>query len=132
MPPGRRQSYDARMPAQSLLLRFSYFEHDWIEEDIDGPEAAEATLLRVAAEGDWFEVDDVEPETFDTLDALAERAEQVVVGEWKMPAAAVRVPLDRLRAIVAEGGWTFAAGEFSEFVGNNQDTEMLVRLVRDR
>lgn len=120
------------MTAQSVLLRFSYFEHDWIEEDIDGPEAGEAALLRAASEGDWFEVDDVEPDAFHTLDALVQRAEQVVVGEWKMPAAAVRMPVDRLRTIIAEGGWTFAAGEFSEFVGNNQDTEMLVRLVRDR
>jgi hypothetical protein len=116
---------------QSILLRFSYFEHEWIEEDLDGPEAAEATLLRVVSEGDWFEADDVEPDEFDTLDALAERAEQVVAGEWKMPVAAVRLPVDRLRTIIAEGGWTFAAGEFSEFVGNNQDTEMLVKLVRD-
>ncbi|WP_144122601.1 hypothetical protein [Catellatospora sichuanensis] len=120
------------MAVDSILLRFSYFEHDWMEEDIDGPEAAEVVLLRVVSEGDWFEVDDAEPDEFDTLDALAARAEQVVAGEWKMPAAAVRLPMDRLRTIIAEGGWSFAAGEFSEFVGNNQDTEMLVRLVRDR
>ncbi|MDI1461257.1 hypothetical protein QEZ54_09785 [Catellatospora sp. KI3] len=120
------------MAAQSILLRFSYFEHDWIEEDIDGPQAAEATLLRVAAEGDWFEVDDAAPDEFDTFDALAERVAQTVVRDWNMPAAAVQLPLGKLRTIIAEGGWTFAGGEFSEFVGNNQDTEMLVRLVRDR
>ncbi|GAA1406559.1 hypothetical protein ACFQZ4_05955 [Catellatospora coxensis] len=119
------------MPVQSILLRFSYFEHDWIEEDIDGPEAAEAILLRVASEGDWFEVDAAAPDEFATLDALAERAEQVVAGEWRMPVAAVRMPLDRLRSIIADGGWTFAGGGFAEFVGNNQDTSMLVRLVRD-
>ncbi|MEU7824920.1 hypothetical protein [Catellatospora sp. NPDC049111] len=119
------------MPEQSILLRFSYFEHDWIEEDIDGPEAAEATLLRVASEGDWFQADDAEPDDFASLDALAERVEQVVVGEWRMPAAAVRIPVDKLRTIVAEGGWTFAGGGFSEFVGNNQDTEMVAKLVRD-
>lgn len=127
---GARQ-YDPRMAVQSILLRFSYFEHDWIEEDIDGPEAAQATLLRVASEGDWFEVDDDEPDEFDTLDALAERAERVIAGEWQMPAVAVRMPMDRLRTIIAEGGWTFAGGGFSEFVGNNQDTELLVKLVRD-
>lgn len=120
------------MPEQSIILRFSYFEHDWIEEDIDGPAAAEATLLRVASDGDWFAVDDDEPDEFATLDALAERAEQVVVGEWKMPAAAVRAPVDKLRTIIAEGGWTFAGGGFSEFVGNNQDTELLVKLARDQ
>ncbi len=124
--------YDARMTAQSILLRFSYFEHDWIEEDVDGPEAGEAILMRVASEGEWFEVDGAGPEEFDTLDALARRAERVIAGEWNMPAAAVRLPVDKLRTIIAEGGWTFAAGEFSEFVGNHQDTEMLVRLVRDR
>ncbi|BCJ76933.1 hypothetical protein CS0771_64770 [Catellatospora sp. IY07-71] len=120
------------MTVQSILLRFSYFEHDWITEDIDGPEAGEAVLMRVASEGDWFEVEGAEPEEFDTLDALAEGAERVIAGEWQMPAAAVRLPVDRLRTLIADGGWTFAAGEFSEFVGNHHDTEMLVKLVRDR
>ncbi|MEV4416837.1 hypothetical protein [Catellatospora sp. NPDC049609] len=120
------------MAVQSILLRFSYCEHDWITEDIDGPEAAEAVLLRVASEGDWCEVDEAEPDEFDSLDALVERAEGVVAGEWQMPADAVRLPVDKLRTIIAEGGWTFAAGEFSEFVGNNQDTELLVKLVRNR
>ncbi|MEV0459557.1 hypothetical protein [Catellatospora methionotrophica] len=118
------------MTAHTIRLRFSYGEHDWITEDVDSPAAAEPILLRVASEGDWCGVDD-EPEEYDTLDALVERAEQVVVGEWGMPAAAVQAPVDKLRAIIAEGGWTFVAGDFSEFVGNNQDTELLVKLVRD-
>ncbi|MFC7759060.1 hypothetical protein ACFQY4_14495 [Catellatospora bangladeshensis] len=91
------------MTVQSILLRFSYFEHDWITEDIDGPEAGEAVLMRVVSEGDWFEVEGSGPEEFDTLDALAERAEQVIAGEWQMPAAAVHLPMEKLRTLIAEG-----------------------------
>ena len=45
---------------------------------------------------------------------------------------AVRLPFDRLRAIIADGGWTFACGEFMEFEGHHNDTEITVRLVRDQ
>ncbi|GAB4059903.1 hypothetical protein [Catellatospora paridis] len=117
------------MIGQSLLLRFSYFEHDW-DEDIEGVEAMEEELLRRAAVGEWQQVDDEEPDEFSTLDELVQRAEEVIVGEWEMPAEAVRLPLDKLRAIIAEGGWTFATGEFSDFEGHHNDTELMVKLVR--
>lgn len=119
------------MTDRSVLLRFSYFEHDW-DESIEGVAAMEAELLRRAAEGEWHEVVDDEPDEFATFDELAQRAEEVVVGEWEMPAQAVRLPLDKLRAFMAEGGWTFVAGEFSDFEGHHNDTEYLVRLGRDR
>ncbi|WP_155375066.1 hypothetical protein [Catellatospora vulcania] len=118
------------MTAERRLLRFSYFEHEW-DEDINGAEAMEAELLRRAAEGRWQEVDDDEPDEFATFDELAQRAVEVVVGEWEMPAAAVELPLDMLRAVIAEGGWSFAAGEFSDFEGHHNDTEYTVKLVRD-
>ncbi|MFD0597504.1 hypothetical protein ACFQZ4_38755 [Catellatospora coxensis] len=54
----------------------------------------------------------------------------MIVGEWAMPAEAVRFPLDKLRALMAEGGWTFVAGEFSDFEGHHNDTEFLVKLGR--
>ncbi|MDI1462543.1 hypothetical protein QEZ54_16345 [Catellatospora sp. KI3] len=115
---------------ETLLLRFSFFEHDW-DGDVDWAAEAEAELLR-RAEGDWFPVDGTdEPEEFETLDELAERAEEVVVGEWDMPADAVRLPLAKLRAIIAEGGWTFAAGDFADYEGHHNDTELTVKLVRD-
>ncbi|MBV1851352.1 hypothetical protein [Catellatospora tritici] len=118
------------MTAQRLLLRFSYFEHDWTGA-VDWPEGAEAELLRRGTEGRWQEaVDADEPEEFDSADALAQRVEEVLAGEWEMPAAAARAPMDRLRAFIAEGGWTFVAGDFAEYEGHHNDTEMLVRLVR--
>lgn len=116
---------------ETVLLRFSYFEHDW-DEDVEGAAAAENELLRRATEGTWFEVDDDDPDEFETIDALAERAEEVIAGEWEMPPAAARLPLDRLRALIAEGGWTFVAGEFSEFEGHHNDTELLVKLTREQ
>ncbi|MEU8080162.1 hypothetical protein AB0B31_32500 [Catellatospora citrea] len=119
------------MTGQSLLLRFSYFEHDW-DHELEGVEAMEAELLRRAAQGEWQQVDDDEPEEFGTLDDLVQRVEEVIVGEWEMPAEAVRLPLDKLRAIIADGGWTFETGDFAEFEGHHNDTELTVKLVRDR
>jgi hypothetical protein len=117
------------MTEHSVLLRFSYFEHDW-DESVDGPEAAEVELLRRAA-ADWQVVEDEEePDEFDTLEALAQRLEEVLIGEWQVPAQAAVLPLDRLRGIIADGGWTFGAGEFMEFEGHHNDTSMLVKLVR--
>ncbi|MEV4415469.1 hypothetical protein [Catellatospora sp. NPDC049609] len=118
------------MTVQRLRLRFSYFEHDW-DESIEGVEAMEAELLRRAATGEWLPVDEsVDEEAADTLDALVEEVEQTVVGEWEMPVEAVRLPFDKLRAIIAEGGWTFVGGEFADFEGHHNDTEFLVELVR--
>lgn len=117
------------MTEQSVLLRFSFFEHDW-DEEIDDAVKMEHELLRRASEGQWFEVEDIDPDEFETIDALAERAEEVIAGEWEMPVAAARSPMDRLRAIIAEGGWTFVAGEFSDFEGHHNDTEFLVKLTR--
>ncbi|BCJ74851.1 hypothetical protein ACFQY4_27730 [Catellatospora bangladeshensis] len=114
---------------ESVLLRFSFFEHEW-DEDIDSPEKADAELLRRATEGTWFEVEDVDPDEFDTIEALAERVEEVIGGEWDAPATVARLPLDRLRTLIAEGGWTFVAGEFSDFEGHHNDTELLVKLTR--
>ncbi|MEU7823538.1 hypothetical protein [Catellatospora sp. NPDC049111] len=118
------------MTDHSVLLRFSFFEHDW-DESIEGVEAMEAELLRRAAQGEWLEVADEEPDEFATFDELRERAEEVIVGEWEMPVEAVRLPMDKLRAIIAEGGWTFVAGEFADFEGHHNDTEFLVKLGRD-
>ncbi|WP_186316068.1 hypothetical protein [Catellatospora sichuanensis] len=119
------------MTEQSVLLRFSFHEHDW-DESIEGVEAMEAELLRRAADGQWQEVADDEPDELATFDELAQRAEEVVVGEWEMPVEAVRLPMDKLRAIIADGGWTFVAAEFSDFEGHHNDTELTVKLVRDR
>lgn len=119
------------MTEHSVLLRFSFFEHGW-DESIEGVEAMTAELLRRAAEGEWSEVVDDEPDEFATLDELRLRAEEVIVGEWEMPEEAVRLPLDKLRAIISDGGWTFVAGEFAEFEGHHNDTEFLVRLGRDQ
>ncbi len=117
------------MTEQTVLLRFSFFEHDW-DEAIDSAAKMESELLRRATEGRWFEVDDVAPDEFETIDALAERAEEVIVGEWTMPVAAARLPLEQLRTLIAEGGWTFVAGEFADFEGHHNDTEFLVQLTR--
>ncbi|GHJ42865.1 hypothetical protein Cs7R123_02070 [Catellatospora sp. TT07R-123] len=118
------------MTEQRLLLCFSYHEHDW-DDELDWAVEAEAELLRRATYGQWEEAPDAaEPDEFDTVEALAQQVEDVLVGEWEMPAAAARLPIDKLRAVIADGGWTFAAGGFSEYEGHHNDTELLVKLVR--
>jgi hypothetical protein len=118
------------MATRQIVLRFSYFEHDWADQYMDDLPGAEAELLRRADEGEWEEISDDEPDEFDSVDGLARKLEDVLVGEWKVPAEAARLPMEKLRNIIADGGWTFVAGDFTELVGNHHDTELSVMLVR--
>jgi hypothetical protein len=47
-----------------------------------------------------------------------------------VPDDAVRIPIEKLRALIDAGGWTFVAGEFTEFEGHHNDTEYVVKLSR--
>jgi hypothetical protein len=116
--------------AETVTLMFSYFEHDW-DERIDGPEAADAELIRRVTEGEWMPYTGDEPDPADiaTIEELEARARESI-DEWNVPDDAVRVPIDKLRAIIADGGWTFVAGEFAEFEGHHNDTEYVVKLAR--
>jgi hypothetical protein len=116
--------------SSTRVVRFSYREHEW-PEDIEGAEMAEAFLLRTVAEGRWEDLTGEDPlDDLTSLDSLVERWTSVVVGEWEMPGDAVGVPVGKLRALMAGGGWTFESGSFTEFEGNHNDTEITVRLGR--
>ena len=109
---------------------FSYFEHDW-DESIEGAEAMDAELMRRVTEGEWtpYTGDEPDPDDIATIEDLEARAHEAI-DEWDIPGDAVRVPIEKLRAIIADGGWTFVAGEFSEFEGHHNDTEYVVMLRR--
>ncbi|MEV4140026.1 hypothetical protein AB0J72_48690 [Dactylosporangium sp. NPDC049742] len=115
---------------ESVLLMFSYFEHDW-DEGIDNPEAATTELMRRVTEGDWtlYSGDGPDPDDIATIEDLEARARESI-DAWNVPDDAVRIPIDKLRAVIAAGGWTFVAGEFTELVGNHHDTEYVVQLTR--
>jgi hypothetical protein len=115
---------------ETVMLMFSYFEHDW-DESIDGAEAMNAELMRRVAEGQWTPHTGYEPDPEDmaTIDEHAEQARESV-NEWDVPDDAVRVPIEKLRAIIDAGGWTFVAGRFYEFEGHHNDTEYVVKLTR--
>ncbi len=112
------------------MLMFSYFEHDW-DPAIEGAEAMDAELLRRVTEGEWlpYTGEAPDPEDIATVEELEARAREAI-GEWDVPDYVVRVPIDKLRALIAEGGWTFVAGEFAEFEGHHNDTEYVVELTR--
>ncbi|MET7419702.1 hypothetical protein [Dactylosporangium sp. NPDC005555] len=116
--------------AETLMLMFSYFEHDW-DDDIDGAEATDAELMRRVTEGEWQPHTGAEPDPGEiaTVEALEERARESIE-EWAVPDDAVRIPIEKLRTLIAAGGWTFVAGDFMEFEGHHNDTEYIVKLTR--
>ncbi|MEV0133724.1 hypothetical protein AB0H83_35330 [Dactylosporangium sp. NPDC050688] len=116
--------------AETVMLMFSYFEHDW-DPGIEGAEAMDAELIRRVHEGEWLPYHGEEPDPDDiaTIEELEARAREVI-DEWDVPEDTVRVPIEKLRALIADGGWTFVAGEFAEFEGHHNDTEYVVKLTR--
>ncbi|MGI5182590.1 hypothetical protein ACQEVZ_40685 [Dactylosporangium sp. CA-152071] len=116
--------------AETVMLMFSYFEHDW-DESLEGAEAMDAELMRRVTEGEWtpYSGDEPDPEDIATIEELEARAREAV-DEWDVPDDVVRVPIEKLRAVIDGGGWTFVAGEFSEFEGHHNDTEYVVKLTR--
>ncbi|MER7006243.1 hypothetical protein ABT297_24800 [Dactylosporangium sp. NPDC000555] len=116
--------------AEMLMLMFSYFEHDW-DESLEGVVQIEAELIRRVTEGEWmpYAGDEPDPQDIATIEQLVARARESI-DEWDVPEDVVRIPIEKLRALMAASGWTFVAGEFVEFEGHHNDTEYIVKLVR--
>ena len=111
---------------------FSYFEHDW-DESIDGPDEITAELMRRVIDGEWMPYTGHFPHSPDTdtierLEAIAREC----LADWDVPDDAVRIPIEKLRAVIDAGGWTFVTGSFIDFEGHHNDTEYLAQLTRER
>jgi hypothetical protein len=44
----------------------------------------------------------------------------------------VKIPFDKLAALLARGGWSIVGGDFMEFEGNHNDSEITVVLAPKR
>ena len=111
------------------MLRFSYHEHDW--DETEDAAAMDAELLRRVRIGVWepYSGYPPDPEEIATVEALEASAREHI-DEWDVPDDVVRIPIERLRTLMTEGGWSFVAGEFMEFEGHHNDTEYIVTLSR--
>jgi hypothetical protein len=63
-----------------------------------------------------------------SIDDLINRARAFFVAEQHEPEEVVQIPFDKLAALMAHGGWSFVGGDFMEFEGNHNDTEITVVL----
>jgi hypothetical protein len=115
-------------PGDRAVFMFSFREHD--DEGLT-TETTEQEIVQTVASWDWefqrmaepgFGIYDevgIEPTS---VEALTAQARESMDGYW--PEGAIRVPFDKLQALLERDGWRFVCGEFTEFEGNHNDTEI--------
>jgi hypothetical protein len=115
------------------VFLFSFHEHDWVG-GIEDAESGEQMMLQIAASQNWEPYKDQGPQIADAhsdieeFDALVECARQAIVDEYRLSEAVFQLPFEKLRRLMAEGGWEFAGGTFFEFEGNHNDTKIFAVL----
>jgi hypothetical protein len=118
---------------------FSYGEHEpWLAPDApQEDEAVTRAFLRHLRKREWEQQGPVADDLSDycdpdivSLDDLINRARDFFVVENDYPEELVQIPFDKLAALMAHGGWSFAGGNLMEFEGNHNDTEITVVLER--
>lgn len=121
-----------KSPSRLRLFRFSYDEHQWLDDDDDPQDV----MLKAAREQPWEPKEELtqaeaelhRDEDILTLDDLEERVCATLVNEWDLPREAVQIPLRRLAELMQREGYRFVGGSFLEFEGNHNDTEIEVVL----
>ncbi|MFI0206986.1 MULTISPECIES: hypothetical protein [Streptomyces] len=117
------------MPKE-ISLKFSYLEHDWMYH-LDTKEAQVERIVHIASVGEWEETSTtVESDAFETIESLARYAEEVIVHEWGAPSSAAHLAMEKLQRIINSKGWAFKAGDFTEFEGHHNDTEIIVQIIQ--
>jgi hypothetical protein len=124
------------MSTERRVFCFSFGEHDsselWDEAD---DASTEQVMTQILASKSWAEVKPgsmdthTEPEER-TLDAFIAATLELLVNESGMPPGVVQIPFDKLKELMADGGWTFVGGGVMPFEGNHNDTEIEVVLER--
>jgi hypothetical protein len=128
------------MGGQRVKLVFSYGEHEaWLPPD--APQEGEAVareFVRHLREREWKQVgpagDDLSGDCDPDIRSLADLASVVrenYLGDPDQPDEVVELPFVKLAALIDCGGWSFVGGDFMEFEGNHNDTEITVVLERD-
>jgi hypothetical protein len=124
------------MGKQQTRFVFSYREHgpqppslaplkgdDWMREFVRLLGTWEWEQQETAADLSRFCEPDIE-----RVADLSDRVREFLVGELDWPDETVRIPFDKLAALMKGGGWSFVGGDVLEFEGNKSNTEITVVL----
>jgi hypothetical protein len=91
-------------------------------------------FVRQLGERDWEQQGTAEDDLFrccdseiQSIDNLKDRVQEYFVAEEKQPDEVVQIPFEKL-AVLLRGGWSFVGGDFVEFQGNHNDSEITVVL----
>jgi hypothetical protein len=116
-------------PGDRAIFMFSFREHDGKGLT---DEATEQEIVQTVASWDWefqretgpdeagiYDEPGVEPTS---VEALMARARESMDGYW--PEGAIQLPFAKLRQLMARDGWRLVCGEFAEFEGHHNDTEI--------
>lgn len=121
--------------ARTLFL-FSFHEHEWDVETEEEGESAQLMLQR-AHEQNWNAVtgpgrieEYIDPEVT-TIEDLWARVEEVME-DYEAPEGMFEIPFNKLKAKMKAERWKFVSGEFFEFEGNHNDTEIFAVLEKTR
>ena len=120
------------MASERGYFVFSFHEHEaeWT--------VADQGMVQTAAQEEWVLEETGAPNAFEercieeieTVELLRTLVRATMVGEWKLPPQVVELPFQKLRVLIAREGWRFVGGDFLEFEGNHNDTEIRVVLER--
>jgi hypothetical protein len=130
VPSGAKES---PKPGQQVKFVFNYRECHAPEVPPGG--WTDEAFLEQLKERDWEQqgsaeddlADSCEPEITSIADLL-HRARQYFVAEEEQPDDVVQIPFEKLAALMARGRWSFVGGDFMEFEGNHNDSEIIVIL----
>ena len=114
------------------VFMFSFHEHDndlFADEDGDPIERPVQEIVQTVASWDWeyqrkADEDDIADGTEQELTSVKALSTHVKeeMGHW--PAGALRIPFDKLKALMERDGWKFVCGNYTEEEGNHNDTEI--------
>jgi hypothetical protein len=124
---------------QRVRFVFSYGEHEpWLPPDAPPEgEAVNQAFVRHLRQREWEPVgpagDDFSSYCHPDIRSVADLAAVVrenYMGDPDQPDEVVELPFVKLAALMDRGGWSFVGGDFLEFEGNHNDTELTVVLER--
>lgn len=126
-----------RKAGRQAKFVFSYREHEVLGRMADPEGDLVEHLARELGEWEWEQQrlpdgdisEHCDPGVRSIGDLAAIARENFVDGAQE-PEWLVRIPFDKLAALVDCGGWSFMGGVFNEFEGHHNDTEIEVYLER--
>jgi hypothetical protein len=134
-----KKKRDNRERAGGKQVRFVFGYHEHEGPSYSGPprprEDEEREMVREVRQWEWEQEGpaDLSRDCDQNIRSLADlmtRAREFIVEEGGYPDELVQIPFDKLAVLMDRGGWSFVGGDFMEFEGNHNDTEITVVLER--